>query len=59
MKSALLYRKLATLIDDVPLSDRLEDLAFSGVPRATFSAWCARVGARDLLSRPTRWASPR
>ena len=32
MSLALLYRKLATLIDDVPLAETLEDLAWSGVP---------------------------
>ncbi len=54
-ESALLYRKLATLIDDVPLGERLEDLAWSGVPRGAFEAWCDAVGARDLKTRPHRW----
>ncbi|MGD0678395.1 MAG: 5'-3' exonuclease H3TH domain-containing protein [Polyangiaceae bacterium] len=55
MSHALLYRKLATLIDDVPLPERLEDLAWSGVPRRLFEAWCDRVGAPRLRERPTRW----
>jgi 5'-3' exonuclease len=55
MPAALLYRKLATLIDDVPLPERLEDLAWQGVPRAPFEAWCDSVGARDLRERPRRW----
>ena len=55
MDTALLYRKLATLIDDVPLPERLEDLAWTGVPRGAFEAWCDRVGANQLRSRPTRW----
>ncbi len=56
MEDALLYRKLATLIDDVPLRESLEDLRWRGVPRAQFTAWCERMRARDLLDRPIRWA---
>ena len=54
---ALLYRKLATLIDDVPLAESLADLAWSGVPRDKFEAWCDRVEARELRDRPRRWRS--
>ena len=56
LELALLYRKLATLISDVPLAERLEDLAWGGVPAAAFEAWCDRVGARTLRDRPKRWA---
>lgn len=56
MDRALLYRKLATLIDDVPLAETFEDLAWKGVPRAAFEAWCDRVGVRTLRERPKRWA---
>jgi 5'-3' exonuclease len=56
MPDALLYRKLATLIDDVPLPERLEDLAWRGVPRAAFAAWCDRLHVNDLRDRPNRWA---
>jgi 5'-3' exonuclease len=52
---ATLYRKLATLIEDVPLEERLEDLAWTGVPRAEFEAWCDRVEVTTLRSTPTRW----
>jgi 5'-3' exonuclease len=55
MDAALLYRRLATLIDDVPLAERLEDLAWAGVPREAFTAWCDRVGADELKERPRRW----
>jgi 5'-3' exonuclease len=55
MHLALLYRKLATLIDDVPLPEQLEDLRWAGAPREAFEAWCDRVGASDLRQRPTRW----
>jgi 5'-3' exonuclease len=56
MDRALLYRKLATLIVDVPLAETLDDLAWSGVPAGPFEAWCDRVGARTLRDRPKRWA---
>jgi 5'-3' exonuclease len=56
MTDALLYRKLATLFEDVPLPERLEDLAWRGVPRAAFAAWCDRMDANDLRDRPRRWA---
>jgi 5'-3' exonuclease len=51
---ALLYRKLATLVTDVPLKETLDDLRWRGVPRSEFEAWCDRVGARDLRTRPSR-----
>jgi 5'-3' exonuclease len=58
MENALLYRKLATLVSDVPLAESLQDLAWAGVPKRAFAAWCQEVGARDLLGRPARWAPP-
>jgi 5'-3' exonuclease len=54
-EAALLYRKLATLIDDVPLEQRLEDLVWTGVPRATFEAWCDAMEVTTLRTTPTRW----
>jgi 5'-3' exonuclease len=55
MDRALLYRKLATLIDDVPLGERLGDLAWSGVPKEPFAAWCDAEGEQELRKRPRRW----
>ena len=54
--AALLYRKLATLVDDVPLAESLDDLRFRGVPRARFEAWCAGIGATTVASMPRVWA---
>ncbi len=54
-EAALLYRKLATLIDDVPLKEQIEDLAWTGVPRAAFEAWCDRLEVSTLRTIPTRW----
>jgi 5'-3' exonuclease len=55
-EEALFYRKLATLVDDVPLAESLEDLRFRGTPRAPFEAWCDEVGATTIRAAPRRWA---
>jgi 5'-3' exonuclease len=47
-EAALLYRKLATLIDDVPLREELGELAWNGLPAEAFLAWCDRLRASDL-----------
>ena len=54
-EQALLYRKLATLVEDVPLREGLGDLEWKGVPRARFEAVCAGLGAGNLLTRPGRF----
>jgi 5'-3' exonuclease len=55
---ALLYRKLATLVDTVPLAESLEDLRWQGVPQREFEAWCERVGAGTLKTVPQKWREP-
>ena len=52
---AMLYRKLATVRTDAPIDERLDDLAWPGVPRARFFAWCDEVGVGDLRERPKRF----
>ena len=52
---ALLYRKLATLIDTVPLECSLDDLKFKGVPREPFERWCDELGVQRLKTVPKRW----
>ena len=52
---AFLYRKLATLVDTVPLEGSLEDLKFLGVPRARFERWCNQLGVQRLKKAPKRW----
>ena len=58
-EAALLYRRLATLVADVPLPETLEDLRWRGIPRARFERWCAGANARDLAAtldgRKARW----
>jgi hypothetical protein len=53
---ALFYRKLATLVDTVPLAESLDDLRFRGVPRDRFDDWCTRIGSDTLRTMPRRWA---
>ncbi|TVR35327.1 MAG: flap endonuclease [Nitriliruptor sp.] len=55
-QDVLLYRDLARLVTDVPLPDTLEDLAWHGVPREDFLAWCDALDVTQLRERPTRWA---
>jgi 5'-3' exonuclease len=52
---ALLYRKLATLVDTVPIAESLEDLRFRGVPRERFMRWCDELGVARLKTVPRRW----
>lgn len=49
---ALLYKKLATLVDDVPLD--LSALPYEGPSPQRWEAWCADVGATRLVDRPRR-----
>ena len=52
---ALLYRRLATLVDTLELGCGLADLEFRGVPRRDFEQWCDGVGAIGLKAVPRRW----
>jgi 5'-3' exonuclease len=55
-QDALLYRTLATLRLDAPVTESLGALEHHGVPRETFLAFCDAVGATTLKGRPPRWA---
>lgn len=46
---ARLYRRLATLVTDVPLAESLDDLRWRGPDWGALEAWCAKVGAPRLL----------
>jgi 5'-3' exonuclease len=52
---ALLYKKLATLVADVPLAESAPELRWAGVPRARFLDWCDRLGVTELRERPRRF----
>lgn len=54
--AAALYKYLATLRLDAPISERLEDLEWRGVQRAPFNALCAELGLGRLADLPHRWA---
>jgi 5'-3' exonuclease len=56
-EEAWLYRKLATLVDDVPLTSSLPELHFRGIPRARFEDWCDALGVTTMKSAPRRWQS--
>ncbi len=60
-EDALLYRRLATLVTDVPLTESLADLEWRGANRNALTAWCERVGSPELAAMPRRWrpAPPR
>lgn len=53
---AALWKKLATLVEDVPLKEGLGDVEHRRVPHERFLAWCATVGADRLKERPKRFA---
>jgi 5'-3' exonuclease len=52
---ALLYRRLATLRDDVPLAQGLDDLEWRGAPRRELEALCSELGDETLAGRVPRW----
>ena len=52
---ALLYRRLATLRLDVPLSEALDDILWQGVPRAEYEALCDELGFERLKALPHKW----
>jgi len=56
-EEAMLYKRLATLAEDAPISRRLAELEWKGVPRGAFEDFCAEMNSDRLLGRPRRWAS--
>ena len=51
---ALLYRRLATLREDVPLQEQLDDLEWRGA-RQSLKAVCRALGEENLPARVQRW----
>jgi len=51
---ALLYKRLASLREDVPLVESLEDLEWRGA-RRELRDFCRRIGFEDLVARVHRW----
>jgi 5'-3' exonuclease len=56
-EEAMLYRKLATLVDTAPCAETLDEVRFRGVPRDRFEPWCDRLGARTVRTMPRRWSA--
>ena len=54
-EDALLYRHLATLRTDVPLTEGTEDLRWRGAFRTDLTALCAEIGGDEVVERVTRW----
>jgi 5'-3' exonuclease len=59
LDEAHLYRRLATLVTDVPLAESLDDLRWQGIPRDRFDAWCAAIGASESLRERPSSLKPR
>ncbi len=55
-EEALLYRKLATLREDVPLKEKLGDLEWQGA-RERLKEICRKMGDDKLATRVSRWQS--
>jgi hypothetical protein len=53
---AALYKTLATLRFDAPVSESFESLRWRGVRRREFVALCSRLGFGEIATRPTVWA---
>ena len=54
---AFLYRRLATLRFDVPLSQQLDDLRWRGARRDELTALCSELDDAAFLQRVPRWNS--
>ena len=53
-EEALLFRKLAMLREDVPLSEKLDDLKWRGADKK-LNEFCAQFGEEKLLQRIPKW----
>ena len=54
-QEAALYRELATLRTDVPLSEEIDDLRWRGARREELTALCSEIGDEAFLERVTSW----
>jgi 5'-3' exonuclease len=50
-----LYRTLATLREDVPLEETVEDLRWRGARRDDLVALCSEIGDDEFIGRIERW----
>lgn len=54
-EEAALYKQLATLRDDVPITETLDDLRWRGADREALTALCAEIGDDNFAERITAW----
>ena len=54
-EAADLYRTLATLRMDVPISESLDDLRWRGVLKSEYVSLCDRLGLERLKAAPHKW----
>jgi 5'-3' exonuclease len=50
-EDALLYKRLATLVRDVPLGESLADLEYKGAPRGPYAELCAQLEMKPRWTR--------
>ena len=53
--NAALYKRLATLRTDVPLTESLADLEWRGAKRQEYTDLCDALGFGQLRDAPHRW----
>jgi 5'-3' exonuclease len=57
---ALLFRRIATIETDAPVSATVDELRWTGPPdAAAFDAWCRQLGAPGLVARTEKLAAER
>jgi 5'-3' exonuclease len=57
---AVLFRRIATIETDAPVSATVDELRWTGPPdRAAFDAWCRQLGAPGLVARTEKLAAAR
>jgi 5'-3' exonuclease len=57
---ALLFRRIATIETDAPVSATVDELRWTGPPDpAAFDAWCRQLGAPGLVARTEKLAATR
>ena len=54
-EDALLYKRLATLRTDAPISESLESVRWEGVPQHEYLDLCEELGLERLKDLPHRW----
>lgn len=54
-EAVALYKQLATLVEDVPLPETLDELRWRGADRDAWRRWCEGAAAPQLADRPRSW----